>query len=304
MKRFLAAAAVACLVTPALPSAQAANGSTRDRLVISTPWLVQHLHDSDLVILHVGDRDSYLAGHIPGARYVDDHDVAVMNAPNGLSHEMPATEVLHDNLAALGISDSSHVIVYASDGAWTSSTRLVLTLDYAGLTNVSWLDGGLDAWKGAGQPLSTDVPLKRTGALAPLKVRPIIADAAFVQSHLRTPGFAIVDGRNTPFYDGSQMGGAKGHQKAGHIPGAHSVPFNSLLSSGMTLKSKDELAAIFDKAGVKPGDTVIGYCHIGIQATAALFAARTLGHPVMLYDGSFEDWSLRDLPVEGPSAKR
>lgn len=303
MKRFLTAAALACLAVPALPSAQAANGSSRERLVVTTPWLVQHLHDSDLVILHVGDRDSYQAGHIPGARYVDDHDVAVMDAPNGLSHEMPAAQVLHDNLAALGVSDSSHVIVYASDGAWTSSTRMVLTLDYAGLTNVSWLDGGLDGWKGAGQALSTDAPLKRAGTLAPLKLRPIIADAAFVQSHLHAPGFAIVDGRNSAFYDGSQKGGAKGHQKAGHIPGAHSVPFTSLLSNGMTLKSNAELAAIFDKAGVKPGDTVIGYCHIGIQATAALFAARTLGHPVMLYDGSFEDWSLRDLPVENASGK-
>jgi thiosulfate/3-mercaptopyruvate sulfurtransferase len=49
---------------------------------------------------------------------------------------------------------------------------------------------------------------------------------------------------------------------------------------------------------VKPGDTVIAYCHIGQQATAAIFAARTLGHPVLLYDGSFEDWSKRaDAPV-------
>lgn len=298
MKQFLVAAAVVGLAIPAGARAQAPNGSSRDKLVVTTAWLVQHLHDSDVVVLHVGDRDTYQAGHIPGARYVDDHDVAVMNAPNGLTHEMPPTQVLHDNLAALGISNASHVIVYASDGAWTSSTRMVLTLDYAGLTNVSWLDGGLDGWKRAGQPLSTDVPMKRQGNLAPLTPRPIIADAAFVQNHLHTPGFTIVDGRKSTFYDGSTQGGAKGHQKAGHIPGAHSVPFDSLLSDGMTLKPAAELEAMFDKAGIKPGETVIGYCHIGIQATAALFAARTLGHPVMLYDGSFEDWSLRDLPVE------
>ena len=54
------------------------------------------------------------------------------------------------------------------------------------------------------------------------------------------------------------------------------------------------------RAGVKPNDTVIGYCHIGQQATAMLFAARSLGYKVVLYDGSFEDWSKRDLPVDNP----
>ena len=48
---------------------------------------------------------------------------------------------------------------------------------------------------------------------------------------------------------------------------------------------------------------MIGYCHIGQQATAMLFAARTLGYKVVLYDGSFEDWSKRDLPVDNPTKK-
>jgi thiosulfate/3-mercaptopyruvate sulfurtransferase len=61
---------------------------------------------------------------------------------------------------------------------------------------------------------------------------------------------------------------------------------------------------MFSSAGVAPGDTVVGYCHIGQQATALLFAARVAGHPVLLYDGSFEDWSHHaDFPVENPSAK-
>ena len=62
--------------------------------------------------------------------------------------------------------------------------------------------------------------------------------------------------------------------------------------------------ALLTKAGVKPGDTVLGYCHIGMQTTAVLFAARSLGHKVLLYDGSFQDWSRhKDYPVENPSEK-
>jgi thiosulfate/3-mercaptopyruvate sulfurtransferase len=53
-----------------------------------------------------------------------------------------------------------------------------------------------------------------------------------------------------------------------------------------------------------PGDIVIAYWHFGQQATAVLFAARTLGHPVLLYGGSFEDWWRHaGFPVEGPEAK-
>jgi len=54
---------------------------------------------------------------------------------------------------------------------------------------------------------------------------------------------------------------------------------------------------------VKAGDHVMVYCHVGQQATAVIFAARTLGIDAQLYDGSFQDWSKRGLPVEMPPAK-
>jgi thiosulfate/3-mercaptopyruvate sulfurtransferase len=296
--------AAALLAFASAPSAQSPAATPRDRLVVSAPWLIQHLHDPDLVLLQVGDEGTYQAGHIPGARYLDAtsvHTMADENA-NGLTMEMPAPAVLHDRLAALGISDGSHVVLYESDDSWSTATRVFLTLDYAGLSNVVWLDGGLAAWHDAGQPLSKEAPLKKTGTLSPLKIRPIVVDAEFVKAHLHTPGFAIVDARDAVFYDGTRPGGPKDARQSGHIPGALSAPYDSF-KSGERLKSSAEIASIFTKAGVKPGDTIIGYCHIGQQATAMLFAARTLGHPVMLYDGSFEDWSRRNLPVENPAKK-
>ena len=72
----------------------------------------------------------------------------------------------------------------------------------------------------------------------------------------------------------------------------------------MNLKPADELAAIFKAAGVTQGDRVIAYCHIGQQATAVVFAARTLGIDAVLYDGSFEDWARRELPVETSAAPK
>ena len=82
------------------------------------------------------------------------------------------------------------------------------------------------------------------------------------------------------------------------------VPFSSLFDDEAKLRPQGELDAIFAKAGVRRGDTVIAYCHIGQQATAVLFAARSLGHPVLLYDGSFEDWSRHaGFPAAGPGGR-
>ena len=297
--------AIGVLVSAAVAAAQPAAGAHAP-LVVTPAWLAQHLHDPDLVLLQVGQQDTYEKGHIPGARYCDWMTLHTMDTkPGALTLEMPPAGELRDALANMGISDASHVVLYASDGWWSPSTRVLLTLDYAGLQNVSYLDGGLTGWTAAGQPLSKDVPAARKGTLAPLNTKPIIVDAEFVKAHERTPGYALVDARAASFYDGIQAGGQRGQtRRPGHIPGALSAPYDSFASEDGQLRSAAEIAAIFTKAGVKPGDTIVGYCHVGQQATAMLFAARTVGHPVLLYDGSFEDWNARGLPLENPAAGR
>lgn len=298
--------ATLALALPAVSSAQVANASSRDALVVTPAWLAQHLHDPDLLILQVGVKESYDKAHIPGARFLDWMDFHNMSEkPGELSLEMPTAASLHDALQNVGVSDTSHVVIYESDGYWTPSTRVVLTFDYAGLTNVQYLDGGFKGWTDAGNAVSKEAPLAKKGTLAPLTLRPVIVDAAFVQAHEHAGGFAIVDARAPQFYDGTKGGGQRGQTpKFGHIPGAVNAPFDSFATDDGRLKSNDEIAAIFAKAGVKPGDTVIGYCHIGQQATAMLFAARSTGHDVVLYDGSFEDWNNRNLPLENPKAKK
>jgi thiosulfate/3-mercaptopyruvate sulfurtransferase len=58
------------------------------------------------------------------------------------------------------------------------------------------------------------------------------------------------------------------------------------------------LRDMFARTGIKPGDRVVSYCHIGMQATMVYFAARYLGYDARLYDGSWEDWSAhQELPA-------
>ena len=289
-------------------SVHAQTPDARERLLVQPAWVAQHLEDPDLVLLHVGPRPEYDAGHIPGARYLNYQDLAVTDrSPGGLTLQMLPAEDLRQRLAAAGISNGSRIVVYLGrENPLVSPTaRVMFTLDYAGLGDrASVLDGGLEAWVKAGRPLSTAVPPDRPGTLAPLTIRPLIVDAEFVKANLATGSIAIVDARNTGFYDGTQTGGgANAPHATGHIQGAGNVPFSDTIDSENRLKPAAELQRLFAKAGAQPGDTVVAYCHIGQQATQAILAARTLGFKVLLYDGSFEEWSRKAYPVENPARK-
>jgi thiosulfate/3-mercaptopyruvate sulfurtransferase len=282
-----------------ISGAAAAQMYVAPPVTVSTKWLAANLNDPNLVLLHVGSRAEYDAGHIPGARHVKLDDISVSAHDDvGLMLEMPKPDTLRARLEALGISDRSHVIVYYGNDWVSPATRVLFTLDYAGLgTSAALLDGGMPAWKAAKRPLTSEPPKARPGQLAALKLKPIVVDAAWVKSRLGTPGFHLVDGRAAAFYDGVESGGPR----KGHVAGARSIPYTEIMDDRLFLRSPAELRALFEKAGIAPGDTVVAYCHIGQQATAVLFAARSLGHPVLLYDGSYQEWSRRpELPVEDP----
>ncbi|MEO8499674.1 MAG: rhodanese-like domain-containing protein [Vicinamibacteria bacterium] len=298
---------VALVVAALLPVSRAVAASPRDSLVVPVAWLAQHLKDPDLVLLHVGDKAEYDASHIPGARFVTVRDLAApMAAPGeGLTLEMPPADPLREKLSALGISDTSRVVVYFGKDWVSPSTRILFTLDYAGLgERASLLDGGQPAWVREGQGVTTLVPEVRPGVLSPLKVRATIVNADFVREHAASKGHVLIDARAPEFYDGASPGGPKDARRSGHIVGAVSVPFADTTNDDLLLRSPAELQARFAKAGVKPGDTVIAYCHIGQQATAVVFAARTLGYTALLYDGSFEDWARHDYPIDNPAAPK
>lgn len=270
--------------------------------VVTVEWLAQHLNDRDLVLLHVGERAEYDAGHIPGAHYISFDDISSPHDhadKTQLALELPPLPELRAKLERFGISDDSRIVVYYGNDWVSPSTRVIFTLDYLGLGDrTSLLDGGMRAWKSAGHTLTAEAPAARTGRITAARTRNTIVTADWVEAQLGRPGVAVVDARARVFYDGVQAGEPG---KNGHLPGALSVPFTELADDRMHVRSRAELEAVFRQAGVKPGDVVVGYCHIGQQATAMLFAARLLGHDVRLYDGSFQDWARRNKPITTPA---
>jgi thiosulfate/3-mercaptopyruvate sulfurtransferase len=307
----IAAATLACLIATVPAARPLAAAGPRESMLTSVSWLADHLKDPNLVLLQVGDEKTYPKEHIPGAQAATMNDfIAPMDhspqAPaDQVMVELPTDDALRKTLQRFGISNDSRTVIVESDDWFSPSTRIYLTLVHAGLgANTTMLDGGLTAWKAAGRPTTTDVPTVKPGTISQLNTVKVTVDAAYVQANAKTPGVVILDVRSPAAWAGVEGIGARGGpQKFGHIPGARSLPLEQLWNDNTGLRPEAELERIFADAGVKPGDTVVGYCYIGQRATATLFAAQSLGHPVFLYDGSMDEWSRLNLPLEMPVKK-
>jgi thiosulfate/3-mercaptopyruvate sulfurtransferase len=263
-------------------------------MLVSTQWLSDHLNDPNLVVLHVGGEKDYAAGHIPGARRLSLADISG-SGPDGLRLELPPLEKLRDALGQAGVANDSRIVVYPANESVPSATRVWFTLEYAGLgARASLLDGGLPLWKAEGRPLSTAAAsvIPTQPRLAPRT--DLTAGADWIRAHLHDPEVRLLDARTPEYHSGANPGQMP---RAGRIPGAANVPFDSLLDAQLKFRPAGELRAM-----IPSGKELVAYCHIGQQATLLYFAARLLGEKVRLYDGSFQEWSRRsDLPVEASS---
>lgn len=287
-------------------TASAATTWPDDKPFVSAEWLKTQAGNDDLLLLHIGRLDAFQAGHIAGARFAPiDLFMHKDPAPDALTMELPTADELRPALEQLGISDTSKVVIYNKAATLPAATRVIFTFRAAGLGDrIRLLDGGFEAWHSAGYPDTQTDPAITPGKLSAFQMQAPVVDASFVQGHLNSAGYKVVDARAPEFYSGEQVGGTAGqpHLK-GHIAGAVSIPYSSITGADQKLKSPAEIEASFTAAGFKPGDKAIVYCHIGQQASAIVFAARSVGIDALLYDGSFQDWSRRKLPVEATPGK-
>jgi len=272
-----------------------------DSVIVSTSWLASHLHDPNVVVLQVDmammHDAPFSAGHIPGARELSYDAIAIDR--DGLGSQMPTVDSLRAAFEAVGVSDGSRVVVYYTSDA-PAAARALVALDYLGHDRVSFLDGGLPKWRAEGRPMETTATPITRGTLHPRPQDDVIATAPWIESKIGKPGIALIDTRT----DGEYLGtaGRHGMPSEGHLAGARQLQWQQLFrgdsgsANGESLKSRAELARMYADR-MHPGDTVVTYCWVGYRASTTYLAARAVGLPVKLYDGSYEDWLKRKLPV-------
>jgi len=179
------------------------------------------------VILHVGSKEDYDAGHIPGARLVTLGDISITD-PSGLRLELPSVNALEVAFGRLGVSDVARLVLYAGTNSVQSATRVWFTFDYLGLGDrAALLDGGLALWRAEGRPLSTEAASFRASKFIAHPMPQLIVSADWVHARLDDPNVQLLDARLPEFYSGANAGGMP---RAGHIPGARNVPFTSVLA--------------------------------------------------------------------------
>ncbi len=283
------------LVSPDLLSQQLDT----DRLVILDSTVIVYTRDDGRKDSRPG-LEEYLAGHIPGARFVDllnDFSVKRKNARFGI----PTATAFSLATSALGISNDTQLVIYSSsDPLW--ATRLWWLFKFFGHEKVSVLDGGLPAWKAKDHPVETS-----TSDIAPGQFR------AWVQTErlaLKSDVLAAISDPSSPAkvidvlspeYFAGKAGNLYGYKRLGHIQNAVNVPAETVLSKTdrafLPIESLRQLARSLSQAA---GQRIITYCGGGIAATQMAFALEYAGcKNVQVYSGSLHEWTADpDMPME------
>lgn len=230
-------------------------------------------------------RESYLAGHLPGAVFVDlDQDLAAPPGPGG-RHPMPAPADFQAAMRGAGVSHRGTVAVY-DEADSTAAARAWWLLRYFGHQRVRVLDGGYRAWTAAGHPVTGGIPRRaREGDFTVSAGRLPLLDSGAAAALGRTG--LLLDARAADRYRGESE---PVDPVAGHIPGAVSAPTAENVNPDGTFRSAASLARRFAALGVS-GSTPVGvYCGSGVTAAHEVLALSLAGITAALYAGSWSEW--------------
>jgi thiosulfate/3-mercaptopyruvate sulfurtransferase len=235
--------------------------------------------------------EEYVAGHVPGAAYVDlDTELAAPPGEGG-RHPLPDPEVFGEAMRRAGVSAGRPVVVY-DDWAGHAAARCWWLLRHHGKPDVRVLDGSWTAWREAGGEVETGDVTTAEGDF-----RPGLASMPVVEADRVLDVPVLVDARAPERYRGETE---PVDPVAGRIPGAVNVPTTTNLAADGRFRDRGQLRALYEAAGVPlDGTEVAVYCGSGVTAVHDVLALELVGVRATLYPGSWSGWITDpDRPVE------
>ena len=240
------------------------------------------------VVVHIGDPQSYAAGHIPDAVLVTPAQL-VSGAPPATGR-LPERERLDELFSELGYDPSLSFVAYDDEGGgWAG--RFLWTLDVIGHSRWHYLNGGLHAWVHDGLPLER-VPHRRAPAPTQVSIdHEHIAEVDDVLESIDDPNMCVWDCRSAAEYRGEKRAAAR----AGHIPGAVNLDWLELMDPDRGLRLRDDLTDLLARHGISPSTRLITHCQTHHRSGLSYLVARLLGfESPRAYHGSWSEWGNRD----------
>lgn len=191
----------------------------------------------------------------------------------------------------LGITDESEVLVYGftmPEQGFGDEARVLYTFSYAGFDNVKFIDGGYKQVEKLGFNKNYEPSIDRIDVNDVVRSEATQNDEAIYTDELLlkigNTDVQIIDTRLEVEYNGRVI---YGENKAGHIPGAISLPFNTLVDNNGFLKSREELEKYVTDRGLDKNKLQVTYCTTGVRASYVAVILEELGFKVRNYEPSF-----------------